>query len=71
MRERGATLAEVQRAVRIGNVTVAKFGRSRFRRVDSFNSKWNGKYYAHKQIDAFAAKMGDGWLVVTVVVKYF
>jgi hypothetical protein len=27
--------------------------------------------YSHKQIDAFAAKMPDGWFVITIVVKYF
>jgi hypothetical protein len=55
----------------MGNVAAAKFGRTRFRLIHSFNAAWNRKYYARKQIDAFAAKIRDGWLVVTVVVKYF
>jgi hypothetical protein len=62
MSERGAMLAELRRTVQLGSMAAAKFGRSRFRLIHSFNASWNGKYYARKQIDAFAAKMQDGWL---------
>lgn len=30
-----------------------------------------GKHYRIKQIDAFAVFEDDGWLVITVIVKYY
>lgn len=71
MRERGATRAEVTDTVNSARPVPAKFGRFRFRKRFTFGSTWNGKRYAAKQIDVFAAKMSDGWLVVTVIVRYF
>jgi len=71
IRERGATVAEVRLTISQGAVSGAKFGRTRFRRVFRFKAMWNGKYYARKQIDAFAVTMGGDHLVVTVIVKYF
>ncbi len=71
MLERGATAAQVKH-VASGSPTPAKFGRTRFRLAMNFGGIWNGKHYARKQIDAFAAKIkGGGWLVVTMIVKYF
>lgn len=71
MRERGSTAAEVRQTVQTGRSAPAKFGRTRFRRTFTFNTTWNRKFFARKQIDAFAAKIAGGWLVVTVVVKYY
>ena len=71
MRERGATRAEVVETVQTGRTAPAKFGRSRFRKQFRFGSTWNGKQYGSKQVDAFATKMSDGWMVITVVVRYF
>jgi hypothetical protein len=72
MLERGATAAQVKLTVARGSPTPAKFGRTRFRLAMNFGGIWNGKHYARKQIDAFAAKIkGGGWLVVTIIVKYF
>jgi len=71
MRERGATAAEVRQTVEQGRATPAKFGRTQFRRVFPFKASWNGKYFARRQIDAVAAKIEGGWVVVTVIVKYF
>jgi hypothetical protein len=71
MRERGATVAEVRQCVDGGQQAIAKFGRTRFRRVFRFDQTWNGARYAHKQIDAFAATIPGGWLMVTVIEKYF
>ncbi|HEY3245404.1 MAG TPA: hypothetical protein VGM03_18840 [Phycisphaerae bacterium] len=31
----------------------------------------NEKHYARQQVDAFAAKIPEGWLVVTVLINYF
>ena len=71
MGERGAKLSEVKETVIKGASAPAKFGRTRFRRVFEFNGIWNGKYYARKQIDAFAVKMRYGWFVITTIVRYF
>ena len=71
MRERGATAAQVRQTVVSGAFAAAKFGRTRFRHTFAFNAKWNGKRFARKQVDAFAAKIAGGWLVVIVIVKYF
>lgn len=68
--ERGATEQEIQETVSSGEHFPAKFGRSGFRRNFHFGSEWNGKWYASKQIEAYAVKE-DGWLVITVIVKYF
>ena len=32
---------------------------------------WRGKHYATKQIEAYAVKEGEDWLVISVVVRYF
>ncbi len=71
IRERGATAGQVRETVTKGMRSAAKFGRAKFRRVFTFGKSWNGKRYAKQQIEAFAAIIPDGWLVVTVIVKYF
>ena len=68
--ERGATEAEVIATVREGETFPAKFGRTGFRRNFVFDGQWRGKYYATKQIEAFAVEE-DGWLVITVIAKFF
>lgn len=69
--ERGATVQEVIATVEQGQPTPAKFDRTRFRRSFPFNAEWRGKFYATKQIDAFAAQTSSGeWLVITVIVKF-
>ncbi|MFA7239100.1 MAG: hypothetical protein WC091_03240 [Sulfuricellaceae bacterium] len=32
--------------------------------------EWNGKHYTIKQIEAYAVEE-NGWLVITVIVKFF
>jgi hypothetical protein len=71
MRERGATMSQVHQIVLTGMSVPAKFGRTKFSLVVPFNGVWNGRRYPRKQIDAIAAKIKSGWIVVTVVVKYF
>jgi hypothetical protein len=71
IRERGTTVAQVRETVLTGSRAAAKFGRTKFSRVYPFGKRWNTKHYANQQIEAFAATMPDGWLVVTVIVKYF
>ena len=69
--ERGATEAEVLATIVQGEQFPAKFGRAGFRRNFSYQSYWRGNFYATKQITAFAASEPDGWLVITLIVKYF
>jgi hypothetical protein len=69
--ERGADEAEVVLAVEGGEQFPAKFGRTGFRRNFPFDGIWRGKRYLTKQIEAYAVWEDDGWLVITVLVKYF
>jgi hypothetical protein len=68
--ERGASEEEVEATVHTGERFAAKFGRTGFRRNFSFGGEWRGRHYAVKQVEAYAVQE-DGWLVVTVIVKYF
>jgi len=70
MLERGATEDEVRAAIESGERIVAKYGRSGFRRNYPFDSEWQGKWYANKQLEVYAVEEQD-WLVITVIVKYF
>jgi len=71
MVERGATEAEVAATVEGGERFPAKFGRIGFRRNFPFHGLWRQRQYANKQVEAFAVEEGNGWLVLTVVVRYF
>jgi len=68
--ERGATEAEVVATVAEGERFPAKFGRTGFRRNFPFDAEWQGKYYSTKQVEAYAVDE-DGWLVLTVIARYF
>jgi hypothetical protein len=69
--ERGATEAEVAATLAGGEQFPAKFGRTGFRRNFDFHEEWRGKSYATKQVTAYAVQEDGGWLVITVIVKYF
>mgnify|MGYP001598496904 FL=1 len=71
MEERGATGKEVIETVQEGEPFQAKFGRIGFRRNFSFSSEWRGKVYGTKQLEIYGVKEKDGFLVLTVVTKYF
>lgn len=49
----------------------AKFGRSGFRRNFPFGGVWRSRRYGTKQVEAYAVRDGDDWLVLTVIAKYF
>ena len=68
--ERGATEDEVRATVKDGERFPAKFGRAGFRRNFTYNGLWRGKPYATKQVEAIAVPQ-DGWLVITVLVRFF
>jgi hypothetical protein len=69
--ERGATESEVIATVTQGEQLPAKFGRTGFRRNFPYQKRWRGRFYTTKQILAFADQVADGWLVITVIVRYF
>lgn len=69
--ERGATESEVISTIENGETFPAKYGRTGFRRNFSFNGAWRGKHYVTKQIEAYAVKEGDSWIVITIIVRYF
>jgi hypothetical protein len=69
--ERGATETEVASTVEFGEQFPAKFGRTGFRRNFEVDAPWRGQQYASKQVEAYAVKEGDAWVVITVIVKYF
>jgi len=69
--ERGATEAEVVATVEEGELFPAKYGRTGFRRNFPFNGIWRGKQFSVKQVEAYAVKEGNGWIIVTVITRYF
>ncbi len=69
--ERGATEEEIRATVLDGESFPVKFGRVGFRRNFRFNSMWRGQRYAIKQVEAFAVREGEDWLVITVVTRYY
>jgi len=71
MAERGASEQEVTAAMVEGEQFEAKFGRGGFRRNFVFKKQWRGKYYKTKQVEAYAVREGEDWLVVTVIARYF
>jgi hypothetical protein len=68
--ERGATEAEVIETVQRGRQSPAKFGRTRFRWRFPFHGVWRGRQYATKLVEAYAVE-DNGWLVITVIVRYY
>jgi hypothetical protein len=62
--ERGATEQEVRATVLGGEPFPAKFRRMGFRRNFRFDSVWRDRQYAMKQVEAFAVREGDDWLVI-------
>lgn len=71
MEERGATEAEVVATVETGERYPLKLSRIGFRRNFGYGGSWAGRRYATKQLEVVAVREGDGWLVLTVVAKYF
>ncbi len=69
--ERGVTEAEVKITVSTGEIFPAKFSRTGFRKNFYFGKMWKGKTYLTKQVEAFAVKEHEDWLVITVVTKFF
>ncbi len=68
--ERGVTEAEVVATVEEGEQFAAKYGRMGFRRNFACDEPWQGREYRTKQVEAYAVEE-DGWLVITVIARYY
>jgi hypothetical protein len=71
LQERGATEEEIIATVGRGERFSAKHDRTGFRCNFSFDGEWNNRRYSTKQVEAYAVEEEDGWLVITVIVKFF
>jgi hypothetical protein len=71
MEERGATREEIQKTIKSGRISPAKFGRQRYGLTFSFADRWRGHFYEHKHIEVYCVDDRDSRIVITVVVKYF
>ncbi len=71
MAERGTDESEIKATIERGEQFPAKFGRTGFRRNFPFENEWRGRYYRTKQVEAYAVREGDDWLVITVITRYF
>jgi hypothetical protein len=69
--ERGASDDEIIATVEDGERFSAKYSRTGFRRNFPFDGIWRGKRYATKQIEAYAVEENRGWLVISLITKYF
>lgn len=71
LREREVTEDEAAATVIYGEQFPAKFGRTGFRRNFPFNAERHGKLYGTKQVEVYAVQESSGWLVITVIARYF
>lgn len=69
--ERGATEQEVISTVQKGEMFTAKFGRTGFRRNFYFGKTWRGKHYEIKQVEVYAVKDNEDWIIITVITRFF
>ncbi len=71
MIERGAAEAEIIATIEGGECFPARFGRTGFRRNFAFGRERRSRRYGTKQIEVYAVEEPDGWLVITMIVRYF
>jgi len=71
MAQRGATEQEVIASVKTGEQFEAKFARAGFRMNFAFEKQWRGKYYKTKQVETYAVREEDDWLIISVITRYF
>lgn len=71
MAERGATNAEVREAIERGVREAAKRGRFMHRLNFQYNSEWQGRFYAIKQVAPVVVEAQNEVVVVTVYTFYF
>ncbi|MGI9015252.1 MAG: DUF4258 domain-containing protein [Phycisphaerales bacterium] len=69
--DRGASLPEVEKAIRDGDREPAKRGRWMHRYNFQFNAEWQGRRYAIKQVAPVVAEEPSELVVVTVYTFHF
>jgi hypothetical protein len=69
--ERGATEAEVREAIQRGVREPVKRGRFMVRLNFQYNSEWQGRFYAIKQVAPVVVEAQNEVVVVTVYTFYF
>ena len=69
--QRGATEEQVTETIKSGEHFEAKFGRTGFRRNFIFDKYRHEKYYRNIQVEVYAVKENDSWLVISVITKFF
>lgn len=69
--ERGASVSEVELAIRVGVREAVREGRWMYRYNLPFNGLWQGKHYSIKQVAPIVAEDGGVLVVVTVLTFYF
>ena len=71
MRLRGVTEEEVILTIQDGEKFEAKFNRTGFRRNFIFLGIWQGRRFSAMQVELYAVKEENQWLVISVISKYF
>jgi hypothetical protein len=71
MKERGTNEEEIKHTIEYGEEFTAKNERTGFRMNFPYADNWRGKYYNNKQIEVYAVKEFNNWVVITVISKYF
>lgn len=71
MQKRGTTEAEVNQTITEASWVPAKAGRFECVKNFPYNSFWNEKFYATKQVVPVFREESDSIIVVTVYVFYF
>ena len=69
--ERGASESEVKEAIERGLREPAKRGRMIYRHNFQYRAKWQGRYYAIKQVAPVVVETDHEFVVVTVYAFYF
>jgi hypothetical protein len=70
-RERGAREAEVRQAIVKGSREPAKRGRELCRYNFAYGKRWQGKWYAIKQVAPVIKEEANSIVVITVYTFYF
>lgn len=61
----------MRKAIREGDTSDARHGRTEFRYSFSCENEWNGTYYDHKELTVYAVYDDENWIVVTVISRYY
>lgn len=71
IKERGTSQEEVIGTIENGTSLPARLNRTYFTKEYDFNNEWNLKFYLKKNVEVIAVREEWGWLVLTVIVKFY